>query len=529
MGAPSINDFVLWGANPVLKNMHRFIAAVTLLPAMLWMASSIAICRSGMMTERDIRDLTLRGLTFAYNFRFDSANVCFERAIALDPAHPRPHLGQASMNLWLLLISNKEEERTRFLDRSDRVLTIAGEYVDRHVNNGDALVCLGITYCYRSFANARAKNYLTAAWEAKRGFDILTDALAADSQSYDAYLGIGVLRFVTSFLPKPLQWIAGIMGISADPAVAIREIRVAVEKSAYMSVDAQYILSQLLPWHTGEFDSSGRILSGLKQRFPSNALLEFTLAVWDIRKHRITAARDRLAALIGPGSGTPGGVLTFAHNRLAECYFRLGDFSRAKHHYRLFLSGYSDDLYRATALYRIGLIYEINGRRDSAIEYYAEAASADGKFGDDAYSSRRAAHLLRVTLTREDTLLLLAQNALQNGAYNEALRRFEECTATVMTGGDYRAEAEYGIAESLFETGSFGKAVTHYKAVLSMEVDTEQWLYPWSRYRIGLCHRALGNTALARTMFEDIGDYGEYDYQNWLSFRSARELASLEH
>src|ERR1041385_7899016 len=326
-----------------------------------------------------VRNLTLEGLESAYNFDLKAANELFDEAIATAPLHPRPYISKSTLVLWRYLIGQKEADYEAFLSSAEKSIDICEQYIDRYGEDADALVCLGTVYGYRAFVYGRAKNYLKSAWDSKKSFDYFSDALKLDPHAYDAYLGLGVYHYFSAFLPKTLQWIVSILGVSGNSELALKELRIAAEKGTYSKTEAKYYLAQFLPWQEGDFESSEKIITDLTKLYPSNSLLTFTLAVWEMRRNDVQSAKERLVSITENNNNAIEGVKEFAEYKLAECYFRLNDFEHARGHYQSFLSEHHDETYIATSYYRIGISYELAGQYEQALPYYRKAAETDRK------------------------------------------------------------------------------------------------------------------------------------------------------
>ena len=476
-----------------------------------------------------IQALTLEGLECAYRMDFADANRRFDEALAIEPLHPRPYAGKTTMFFWQCLLSNKEEDRRQFLALADRAIESGIQYIDTYGEDADALTALGILYGQRSFVHGRAKSYLKAAWDGKKSYDYFYDAVKRDPRAYDAYMGLGVYHYITTFLPKTLQWITSILGISGDCDRGIREIRITAEKGLYHRVEAQYYLAQFLPWSSGDFTSGEKIVNGLLLKYPSNTILRLTRAVWEIQRNDVASAKDDLVSILRWENEPVKGIRNYSGYKLGECLFRLGEYSRAIDQYGLFLKEYREEVYVATSNYRIGLCYEMTSRRDSALEYYRRSVKAATRFGDDAHSARSAAERLRSPLTPADTLLITGQNLLRAGRYDDALGAFTPLAGSGEPPGTIKAEALYGLGETRYQKGDFERALQLYEEVLAVTLpEKDQWVYPWARYQRGLCYVKLGNRDAARREFNAVLQYDDYDFKHWLEFRTERELGRIK-
>ncbi len=479
-------------------------------------------------TSDQVRDLTLQGLDMAYHFRFSAAEQKFDQAVAISPSHPRPILGKAEVAFWNYILGRKDSLYKVFLQKADHAIDVAEQYIEKNGKDADALTCLGTVYGYRAFAHGRAKSYLKAAWDGRKSFDYFSDAARLAPYDYDAKLGMGIFHYVTSFLPKTFRYLVSILGISGDADQGIREMRLAREKSTYSKTEATYYLSQLLPWSTGDFTESESLIGELQKQYPENTLFEFSLAVLDIRRNDVGTARQRLLNVISPASPTLDGLRDFANYKLAECWFRSDSLAQARKSYEEFLREYDGDTYVATAVYRIGLSWELAGNREKAMKYYRRAAEADRSFGEDQYSARKARHFLNTPVHHYDSLLLAAENSLYSGRYDRAIDLFRQLSSSNDASADIVRRSEYGIGEALYEKKMFAEARETFRRLETEDVSGEQWLHPWSYYNAARCSIHLGDRTAALAELEHVTNYDDYDYENWLSFRTDQEIQKLK-
>jgi tetratricopeptide (TPR) repeat protein len=475
-----------------------------------------------------VRDLTLEGMDLAYHCNYSGAHSRLDAAIAIAPSHPRPWVGKAEIAFWNYILGRKDSLYKVFLSAADHAIDVGEKALEADGKDPEVLTCLGTVYGYRAFAHGRAKSYLKAAWDGRKSYDFLAEAARLSPTAYDADLGLGIFHYVTAFLPKTFRYIVSILGITGDPGQGIHEMQIARQKSTFSKSEATYYLSQLAPWSTGDFAESESLIGELKKHYPENPLFEFSLAVLDIRKNDIATAKPRLQNVLREADHSMDGLKDYATYKLAECYYRSDSLARARLVYEEFLRNYDGDTYIATAEYRIGVSWEMSGNRERAMKYYRQASEADRAFGDDRLSVRRSRRGMNAPMRRSDSLLVFAENALYSRRYDRARQLFAELASAPDAPSEIVRRAEYGSAEVLYETGKYAEAREVFRHISGEDVAGEEWLLPWSHYHSGKCSVRLGDKATALTDFEQVLKYDDYDFENWLGFRTEREIQNLK-
>lgn len=476
-----------------------------------------------------VRLLTLEGLHHLYNFDVAKANAKFEEAIAIDPRHPRPHVSRILAPLWKFLVTRADSDFQEVTRLTTECIDVAEKYLESNENDADALVCLGTAYGFRAYASGVDKSYLKAAWDGRKSYGYLVDAVRADPQFYDAYLWLGLYHFAVGTIPKALQWIVGILGIDGDRELGIREIELAARKGVYNAPEAKYFLVQFYPWYKGDFEAGEKVLDELLRDFPANTVFLYAKGFLKLRQNNVAAALPYFLRMKELNNGYFSLINKYADLRLGECYFRSGDYKRARDGYSAFLALSGKGQFEAMASYHAGLGAELMGDRASALRFYLRAKNADAIHGDDVYATRHAAKLLVSPLSPIDSMFIMARNSHRSGAYKKALEAYTGIVQHSSSTEDERAEALYRTGEWLFEQDRYDEAVNQLRSVLRLKVVSEQWVKPWAHFMMGQIAVKKNDLVLARKEFEIVGDYDSYDHKNWLTFRAERELEKLKN
>ncbi len=476
-----------------------------------------------------VRMLTLEGVRYLYNFDVAKASAKFDEAIAVDPSHPRPYLSRVMAPLWKFLVTRADSDFQEVTRLTAECIDVAEKYLENNEDDADALACLGTAYGFRAYAGGVDKSYLKAAWDGRKSYGYLVDAVRADPQFYDAYLWLGLYHFAVGTIPKALQWIVGILGIDGDKELGIREIELAARKGVYNAPQAKYFLVQFYPWYRGDFEAGENVLDELVRDFPANTVFLYAKGFLKLRQNNVAAALPYFLKMKELNNAYFSLINKYAELRLGECYFRSGEYKRAKDGYSGFLGMNGKGQFEAMASYHAGLATELMGDRVSALPFYRRAKNADAVHGDDVYAARHAARLLEAPLSALDSMLVVARNFHRSGSYKKALDAYADVLQHASATDERRAEALYRTGECLFEQDRYDEAVGQFRSLLRLKVVSEQWVKPWAHFMMGQIAVKKKDLVAARKEFEIVGDYDNYDHKNWLTFRTERELERLKN
>jgi TolA-binding protein len=228
----------------------------------------------------------------------------------------------------------------------------------------------------------------------------------------------------------------------------------------------------------GEPEKVQQYLASYEAANPSSNSLEylnFETAKSLFYNQSYTQAATQLDSFIRnyPSSG----LMQEAYFLLAEAHYRMGDYAQALSNYQAVLKA-SGSVFHNKALLRLASIAYEQQDYATALDYYKELQlSASNKkenyyalegimkasYGLQQYDqSKQAASLIKeqgnITINATDqAVLYLAKSAMQQGEKQKAMDYFKQLLAT---GKDsYAAEAQYRIAQILYETGEYNQSL----------------------------------------------------------------------
>lgn len=493
-------------------------------------ATSVAAGSADRATLERARAVTLEGMHALYNFQVDRAARKFDEAIRIEPLYPRPYYARTLPVLWRAFASRSQSDYEESLRLLTAAIDVGLRYLDEiDAEDADVLTTVGLAYGYRTYIHVVNKSYLKAALDAKKSYDYFTDALIADPQFYDAYLGIGVYHFSVATVPKALQWLIGILGVAGDRDRGIREIELAARRGKFNAVEAKYFLIQFLPWYRGDFETSETLVDELIRSYPSNTVFLYAKGFLKLRQNDVHEALSYFQKMKAVETPSFSIINKFADYRMGECYFRLGNYKRSQEAFLAFLEVNNGGQFEATASLHAGLAAELSGDREAAIPLYLRAKNFSGSHGDDNYASRVSSRLLVSPLTLVDSLLIAARNLHRSGRYDRAVQLYTDILHSYSLTNDQRAEAVYRMGECLFDDGKLNEAEEQFRIALGLNVTLERWVHPWGHFMLGQIAMKRKDYAAARSAYERVREFDNFDHRGWLNFRTEQELEKLKN
>lgn len=230
-----------------------------------------------------------------YNLDYDRAAELFAEAISANPDDAAAYRG-AAKTVWLRLLFLRgtvtSDEYMGKMSSSDVKVTppppqYAGEFrrhIDRAVQLGEQAVArqprsasahyelgaaLGFVASYTGTIEGKVFGAMRAA---RRAFSEHEKVLELDRSRHDAGLVVGTYRYLVSALPRPLRWMAYVVGFGGGRDTAIRRLQEAAAYPSEVQTDARFALV-LVYNREGRFDDALDVVRGLERSYPRNRLL----------------------------------------------------------------------------------------------------------------------------------------------------------------------------------------------------------------------------------------------------------------
>jgi tetratricopeptide (TPR) repeat protein len=475
-----------------------------------------------------VHDLTVRGINRLYSLEIDDAIQVFDSVSHMAPGDPRGPFFQSMVQFYLYSLNRDAKELSTFLNESERVIEICERLLDQNGQDATTKFYLGGIYGYRGLAHRLSGSTFEAALDGRKGYLLLEEAVREDPNLYDARMGFGLFRYLLAKLPKSMRWILGALGFEGDLEGGLNSLRLAAEKGVYTQTEAKLFLAQFL-FAEGRRDTAIQYLNELRKQYPENTLFLVLYAFWQHRLDNLDEAMTAARAAVELNSRKKiryGEEL--AYSTLGSIYFTLNDFANAKKYYSLYMEmTHNDERTTNRSFLRAGLACEITGDRTTAIEFYRRTRD-DPDRQWDFRNYKRAQELIRHPLTEAEILLVKGDNESSQKKYSRSIELYKEAYEKANGNVDIQVRALYSIQDAQFDAEMLGDALETSNRLLALKPVNETWVIPHAWYRLGQIYAKLGRTSDARTAFDRVGEYDDYDFQERLLARVTEEVKKLE-
>jgi tetratricopeptide (TPR) repeat protein len=476
-----------------------------------------------------IHTLISEGIDAEYNMDFPLALSKFQEAKSQAPNDLRGPFFEQTIFYWKALLTRNKTDYETFMNLSDKLVEKCENIIDKNENDLDARLYLGWTYTIRAFAvGLLGENYLKAASEIKDGNSNLSFVLEKNPNYHDAALGLGVYNYLTSFIPRKLQWLTDILGFSGNRDEGKKYLVQASDKGTYTTNEAKFYLTLLL-WREEQYPEAEGYVQALITKYPTSPVVWMLKGGLYSQQDKMTEAIDSYEKSLEYNKGKDNEIIfRAAYGALSTAYFRMNVYDKAADYGKRFISYLTKDENMNNRLFSIGVSLEFMGDRNGAMEYYRKARTDFKEDNEwEKYWLRRLKEREAAPLTKTDSVLIVADNNRAVGKLTEAIKDYNTLIGAqgVNYSDDIKCQINQGLGQVYSKQKDYNKAIDQFKLNTTLNPQTEKWLVPEAYFQIGRCYLRMGNRSEAQKYFDKALDIDyDYDFKESMDGKVKNEL-----
>jgi tetratricopeptide (TPR) repeat protein len=339
------------------------------------------------------------GFDNIYSLDLDQAEQVFLGLKRDYPQHPAPPLYMAAI-AWLRELLSRQQldldmflspaffaketdlvmpprQRQAFFDGIRDCQTLTQKILDQKPKSAEALYFLGASYGILSSFTITIDHSLPKAFSyGDKAYNYSRKALSLDPDYYDAYLTVGLYKYIVGSMPWYLKPLAAILGYRGTKEEGLKDTDLAVAKGEYVRIEAKIVRMVLL---MREGQPKDALLGALELRheFPRNYIFHINVAqILSAEGQDDQAVSEYMDIVRQAEEGKPNYNLlpltTFRYS-LGYEFFKMGRLTLAQDQFQKSVENPgTPDRERAWSHLRLGQILDLEGKRDQAIERYQQ-------------------------------------------------------------------------------------------------------------------------------------------------------------
>jgi tetratricopeptide (TPR) repeat protein len=323
------------------------------------------------------------GIEKVYNLAFDSAATEFQAVVRDHPDHPAGYFFLAMIDWWRIVsdIGNASYD-DRFLGELDKVIDLCEARLDKNEDDLTALFYKGGALGFQGRLYGNRGDWIKAANAGRNALPIVQRTYALAPGNSDVLFGIGIYNYYAELVPEIYPFVKPFMIFfpKGDRTKGIAQLRTAAAEGRYANTEASYFLLQLMFNFEKNYAEALPLALKLHARYPNNPLFHRYIG-------RVATAMENPTL----GEKTWGEILDAVKEkkrgydatveREARYYAGVGSMNARRYEEALGSLYRCDELSRnldkeehtgfmVMANLRIGMIYDLQGKRELALKQY---------------------------------------------------------------------------------------------------------------------------------------------------------------
>jgi len=321
----------------------------------------------------------LKGVEFLYDWEFNKAELIFQKYIKNNPDEPVGYFYYA-MVTWSRLASGfwSPETVAEYEKRVDQTVSIAKMKIERGKANSFTYFYMGGAIGFKGRLHLMEHKWFQSFNLAVNSIASLKKCQELDPDNKDVLLGLGIYDYYTARLSGVLKFLTYLFIRKGDVEEGIRKLNLAANEAVYASVEAKSVLLHIYLFMESDYEKSLPLALELAERFKNNPRQTYFLGLVYLklgRKDDYLSVLQRIREREEQNKGS-GNSLIWRHRALyLESYDDLfmKRYDKAREKLEIILKEVDktvDPSMAAFPLLRIGMSYDLEGKRGMAMDYY---------------------------------------------------------------------------------------------------------------------------------------------------------------
>ena len=474
-----------------LKEMKKF--SLLILSLFLYFNSTFALSYETKLSS---------GIEATYNFEFNKATRIFKQLIHSNPKRAEGYHNLSIIYLWSYLGSKNNDEFSAFLRYSDIALELAENNFSDDPDSPENNYLLGQIYMQRAIAFAKKQSSLEAFWATKKAVDYFEATLKLNPKYFDAYSGLGLLKYSLSYVPSLFSWALKVTGLKASRSEGLNYLKKSFKYGKTTKEESAYHLSRIYIDYIADYDSSQYYINYLTSRFPRNIIFTYQNALLKINQRKLEEAAFLLDKIFAQKDKKMIQTNSFSFFLKGEIEFRKNNFEKAIYFYDKFLTTAVDFDYSGIAYFNIAICNFALNKEEEAKKNLLLARNGNDDIPDDNYAKRRSAILFEKGLSNEELKIFIAKNNLLSSNYSKVIDSLEPLIDS-LENSEQKGEALLILSDALISVGKIRKAINYSIVAGKIDYHIEKWIYPNVLFISAKAHKLAGKWKDARQILTE--------------------------
>lgn len=324
-----------------------------------------------------------KGIQYVYNLEFENARQEFTFLTHHYPSHPAGKFFLAMIDWWSILMNVEDESKDEaFVSKLDDVIQLCDSLLDHDENDVTALFFKGGALGFRGRLRANRNSWIKAANDGRLALPIVQKAYSIAPDNKDILLGMGIYNYYAAIIPERYPIVKPLMVFfpDGDKKKGIQQLWEASMQAQFAAIEAKYFLLQLNYSYEHQYETAYSIALSLLTQFPNNVVFQRYLGRSAFMLQKYEDASAVFGDILKRCDAKQRGY-SATTKREALYYRGVCEMNRSNLPAALRFLYQSDSLcrvldteeqsgYMAMANLKVGMIYDLQGKRQDAVRQY---------------------------------------------------------------------------------------------------------------------------------------------------------------
>jgi len=331
--------------------------------------------------KESINEIVLQGIELLYDLKFDGAEALFSKVVAQRPKDPAGYFYLA-MVTWSRLSSGfwLPEVVEEYGNRIDRVITVAKTKIADRNEDCFTFFYLGGALGFKARFELMQRSWLSAYNLAYEAIEALKHCSEMGPTNKDVLLGLGIFDYYTARLSGVLKFLTYIFLHKGNKEEGLRKLHIAADEGTFSKIEAKSLLIHIYLFLEEDYLKALPLARELAARFSHNPRYKFFEGVIYIRmemdpsyKETLNFLRDRSRQETSKSQARMWSNEALYLEASYHLFRAEYDQARSKLGTILLQADLLLDPDMAVwPLLKKGMSYDLEGKREMALEYYKD-------------------------------------------------------------------------------------------------------------------------------------------------------------
>ena len=339
----------------------------------------------------------VRGIEHLYSWEFEKAEEIFRNIIREKPMDPAGYF-YFSMVSWSRMTAGfwSLETINEYENRIDRTISVSQQIIEKGNADSYAYFYLGGALGFKGRFKLMEQKWFSSYLIALDAIDALETCLALDPDNRDVLLGLGIYDYYTARFSGVLKFLTYIFFHKGNKEEGLRKLHLAAEEATYSSNEAKSTLLYIYLFLESDLRKARPLAEDLAKRFPYCPKYVYMQGLTYIRLRMNPEYRNVLNQLYETSRGKKSTVnrsIWESWGRYLEVSYHIfyNQFDEAGSLIDKILANRDPEnnpYMVAWPLLKIGMIYDLKGKREKALEYYNRVIGMENGAGAQFLAQR---------------------------------------------------------------------------------------------------------------------------------------------